>query len=156
MTFSYFCSLTKKYPMIKKLAILATVTCFILASAAVLAQDNSVTSVKPEEFPGKAESLLGQKVQIEGLVVHVCKHGGKKMFIIGENPDIRIRINASDQVTVFSTELEGNTVLVKGIVEPMSVEEMPESEKQNEDQDHTNYYHQKQYSISCSEVKVID
>lgn len=113
-------------------------------------------TIDPVDFPDKAGDLVGQEVEIEGLVVHVCKHGGKKMFIIGENPDIRVKIDASDKVTVFNAELEGSTVHVRGIVEEMTVEEVPEEEKQAEDADHTNYYHTKQHSISCLAFKVID
>ena len=142
--------------MIKKLSLLAIVSCFLLAGVTALAQENNVTILKPTEFPDRAESLLDQKVQIEGLVVHVCKHGGKKMFIVGDDPEIRVKVDASDEVTVFSTELEGSTVVVQGIVQPMAMEEVPESEKATEDADHTNYYHKKQYSISCSAVKLVD
>ena len=142
--------------MIKKLTLLAVVTGFILTSAGIIAQDKEVTLLKPSEFPSKAESLLGQNVQIEGLVVHVCKHGGKKMYIVGDDPEIRVKIDASDEVTVFAVELEGNTVSVMGVVQPAMEEEIPESEKKGQDADHTNYYHQKQFSISCREVKVVD
>ena len=128
--------------MIKKLTLLAVVTGFILTSAGIIAQDKEVTLLKPSEFPSKAESLLGQNVQIEGLVVHVCKHGGKKMYIVGDDPEIRVKIDA--------------TVSVMGVVQPAMEEEIPESEKKGQDADHTNYYHQKQFSISCREVKVVD
>jgi hypothetical protein len=154
----YFCTLTKKHysPMIKKIALIATISCFLLAGISALAQEKEVTVLTPTEFPDKAESLLGQKVQIDGLVVHVCKHGGKKMFIVGDNPDIRVKIDASEEVTVFGAELEGSTVSVQGIIQPMAEEEVPESEKQNQDAEHTNYYHQKQFSISCTSVKVVE
>lgn len=140
--------------MIKKITSLALISFFLFAGISVFAQE--IAQVKPAEFPDKAETYMGQKIQIEGLVVHVCKHGGKKMFIVGEDPEVRVKIDASDEVTVFDTELEGSTVMVQGIVQPMDEEELPESEKANDDADHTNYYHKKQYSISCSTFKVIE
>ena len=142
--------------MIKKFAILSLISCFILAGVSAFAQEKNVTSVKPTDFPDKAETLLGQKVEISGMVVHVCKHGGKKMFIVGDDPEIRVKIDASEEVTVFSVDLEGSTVLVQGIVQPMEEEAIPEEEKKNDDADHTNYYHKKQYSISCSSVAVVE
>jgi hypothetical protein len=146
----------KHYPMIKKITMIAAISCFLLAGISTFAQEKEVTVLTPTEFPDKAESLQGQKVQIDGLVVHVCKHGGKKMFIVGDNPDIRVKIDASDEVTVFGADLEGSTVSVQGIIQPMAQEDVPESEKQNQDAEHTNYYHQKQYSISCTAVKVVE
>lgn len=140
--------------MTKKITTLLLISLFVFAGISAFSQE--VTVLKPTEFPDKAETYLGQKVQIEGLVVHVCKHGGKKMFIVGENPDIRVKIDASDEVTVFGPELEGSTVSVQGIVQPMEEEAVPEEEKQSQDAEHTNYYHKKQYSISCSAVKVVD
>jgi len=142
--------------MIKKLTMIVAISCFLFAGLSVLAQDKNVTVLTPSEFPDKAESLMGQKVQIDGLVVHVCKHGGKKMFIVGDNPDIRVKVDASDEVTVFSADLEGSTVSVQGTIQPMAEEEVPEAEKKNEDTDHTNYYHKKQFSISCTSVKVVE
>ena len=140
--------------MFKKITSLAIISFFMLAAISVYAQE--VTVLTPTEFPDKAETYMGEKVQIEGLVVHVCKHGGKKMFLVGDNPDVRVKIDASDEVTVFSADLEGSSVVVQGIVQPMEEEAVPEEEKQNEDADHTNYYHKKQYSISCSTVRVLD
>jgi len=140
--------------MIKKITTLALISFFMLAGISVFAQE--VTVLTPSEFPDKAETYLEQKVEIQGMVVHVCKHGGKKMFIVGDNPEIRVKIDASDEVSVFSSELEGSTVVVQGYVMPMEEEAVPEEEKHDQDADHTNYYHKKQYSISCSAVKVVD
>ena len=142
--------------MIKKITMIVAISCFLFAGVSVLAQEKNVTVLTPTEFPDKAESMMGQKVQIDGLVVHVCKHGGKKMFIVGDDPEIRVKIDASDEVSVFSADLEGSTVSVQGIIQPMEEEAVPEEEKQNQDAEHTNYYHKKQYSISCSAVKVMD
>jgi hypothetical protein len=149
--------------MMKKLMLLAMVSVMFASAAAVQAQDKikaSVSSEKtvmtPEKFQDGAESMLGKEVEIEGMVVHVCKHGGKKMFIIGENPDIRVKITASDKVASFDPELEGSTVFVKGVVEPMDEAEAAVKEEQHEeDADHKNYYHKPQFSISCLAYKTV-
>ena len=149
--------------MTKKLFLILLAVTLSITAGTAFSQDMKTTgkatksmNIDPVDFPDKAGDMVGQEVEIEGLVVHVCKHGGKKMFIVGENPDIRVKIDASDKVTVFSADLEGSTVHVKGIVEEMAVEEVPEEEKQAEDAEHTNYYHKKQHSISCLAYKVID
>ena len=122
-------------------------------------------SVAVIDFPEEAENLVGKEVFIEGTVVHVCKHGGKKMFIVGdEDPDVRIKITTDgEQVAAFLPELEGSYVNVKGIVDAVEVEVVegegeegePEGEHE-EDADHKNIYHKPQYSISCIEYAVTE
>ena len=70
------------------------------------------TTITSAEFATVAENLVDQNVSIEGTVMHVCKHGGKKMFI---NED-RVKIIASEKLAAFDLALEGSTVIVKGII----------------------------------------
>ncbi len=126
------------------------------------AQTEEVTADGPvvvalADFEANAESLVGKEVVIEGMVIHVCKHGGKKMFITADDPEVRIKITPGQEEESFSTELEGSEVSVRGIVEAMEVEvpaEEAEGVEHEEDADHQNYYHKPQYSVSCLEYKV--
>lgn len=146
----------------KKIAFLAVLAVFMMITGAIFAQDvtmkesDKATVVTPEKFQEFAANNVGAMVEIQGMVVHVCRHGGKKMFIIGEDPEQRVKIDASDKVSVFEPELEGSTVVVKGIVQPIVEEEVPESEKTAQDADHTNYYHKPQYAISCSTFRLVE
>ena len=70
----------------------------------------------PAEFEGK-------EISLEGKVVHVCKHSGKKMFIVGENPDIRLFISAGEEVAKFPMELQGSIVAVTGKLAKVEVGE---------------------------------
>lgn len=144
----------------KKITILSVISIFLLSANVLFAQDEmkaKTSTVTPESFQDMAANSVGQEVEISGLVVHVCAHGGKKLFIIGENPDIRIKITASDKVSVFKPELEGSTIHVKGIIEPIAEEEAMAAESQEgDDADHTNYYHKPQFSISCMEIKTLE
>ena len=142
-----------------------TVISFILFSAnTLIAQDKTTTALAdsqvltltPENFQEVAVNNVGKEVEIQGMVVHVCKHGGKKLFIIGEDPEKRVKITTSDKVNVFVPELEGSTIMVKGIIEPIAEEELPEEEKATQDADHTNYYHVPQFSISCLAIKTLE
>jgi len=76
-----------------------------------------------EELNQQAETLVGETVTVEGTVVHVCQHGGKKMFLIGEDPEIRLKINAGDEIASFDREKEGSLVRVIGIVEEFRIDE---------------------------------
>ena len=113
--------------------------------------------VELSDFAVKAESLVGHEVVLEGTVIHVCKHGGKKMFITADDPDVRIKITTGEETAAFDTELEGSYVKVMGIVEAMEVEvehEEGEDGEHEEDADHKNIYHKPQYSVSCVEYTV--
>ncbi len=151
----------------KKLSVLALISFTLLSAGSLFAQDNlkattAVSSanskdlvVTPEKFQDIAEANVGKSVEIEGLVVHVCRHGGKKLFIVGSDPEQRVKITTSDKVSVFQPELEGSTIKVKGMIEPMAEEELPAEEKATQDADHTNYYHKPQFSISCIEFTTV-
>jgi hypothetical protein len=150
----------------KKITVLAVILLLAVAVTPAFSQTkaasgsgDAVVTLTPDNFQDKAVDMVGKEVEIQGMVVHVCKHGGKKMFLVGENPDMRVKITASDKVSVFDPELEGSIVNVTGIVEPMddaeTVAAEAASEGNKEDADHKNYYHKPQFSISCMKMKEI-
>ena len=135
------------------------------------------TVVALADFKDKAESLLGKEVILEGSVIHVCKHGGKKMFISADDPDVRFKITTGDETAAFGPELEGSYVKVIGIIEAIESEgegegklagdgmlagdgEHEEGEHEEgeheEDADHVNIYHTPQYSVAMIEYEVIE
>jgi len=69
-----------------------------------------------ELFSNKFEAPKG-KVIVEGLCVHVCKHSGKKIFIIGTDPNNKLQIFAGDGLAGFPLEIEGSKVRVIGVLE---------------------------------------
>ena len=121
----------------------------------VIAEAPTVVAIA--DFKDMAELLLGKEIILEGTVIHVCKHGGKKMFITADDPDVRIKITAGEESVSFDTELEGSYVKIHGIVEQMETDEMGEGKlagegegeesKHEEDADHENIYHAPQYSV---------
>lgn len=149
--------------MMKKIAAFVFLSFILFSANSLTAQDKPTVSqadsklmaLTPEKFQEAALNNVGKEVEIQGMVVHVCKHGGKKLFIVGEDPEKRVKITTSDKVNVFMPELEGSTIWVKGVIEPLTDEELPEAEKTSQDADHTNYYHTPQFSISCMEIKTL-
>jgi len=159
--------------MIKKLSLIL-VAMLIFAGQALQAQEMKAKSastdaqnvtteqdiVTVDNFHDKAAALVGQEVEVQGMVTHVCKHGGKKLFLNTNKEDINVKITTGDDIAAFSTELEGNTVWVRGIVEMMEVEiEAPadeSAERHEEDEAHKNIYHKKQYSIKALKYKVVE
>jgi len=130
------------------------------------AEEEVVEIEKPVEmsladFKEKAETIVGKEIILEGTVIHVCKHGGQKMFITADDPDIRIKITTGEETAAFEPELEGSYVKVLGLVEEIESEvvgegQLAEEEEHEEDADHENIYHKPQYSVSCLEYTVVE
>jgi len=146
--------------MYKNLLLILVAAVFMISCGGQnTAQQDEVAVIEPTvvalaDFADQADALLGKEVILEGNVIHVCKHGGKKMFITADDPDVRIKITTGEETASFDTELEGSYVKVVGIVEAMETEVVDEGEdgeegEHEEDADHKNIYHVPQYSVSC-------
>jgi hypothetical protein len=61
-------------------------------------------------------------VTVKGLCVHVCAHSGKKMFLTGANPDNKIIIFTSDDISAFDKKYEGSTLEVTGTLEEEKID----------------------------------
>jgi hypothetical protein len=63
-----------------------------------------------------AVDYVGTAIAVTGTVEHVCRHGGKKMFIMGDDPADRLRIETGDRISEFAVDLEGSDVVVQGVI----------------------------------------
>ena len=70
------------------------------------------------EFDSKAGEFVEKEVVVEGIVDHVCKHGGKKLFLVSEEGDLHVE---SDER--FDESLAGSEVVVKGVVKEFRIDE---------------------------------
>ncbi|MCD6564356.1 MAG: hypothetical protein J7K53_00275 [Bacteroidales bacterium] len=75
------------------------------------------------ELLGNPDKYVDQKIIVNGIVDHVCKNGGKKMFILGVNPENRVKITTGENISVFDVELEGSDVTVEGIFTELRIDE---------------------------------
>jgi hypothetical protein len=131
-----------------------------------LIADEKPTVIALADFKDKAEAFVGKEIMLEGNVIHVCKHGGKKMFITADDPDVRIKITSGDDMAPFEPELEGSYVKVLGFVEAIESEVVGEGQlaeegeheegEHVEDADHKNIYHAPQYSVACLKYSVVE
>lgn len=76
-----------------------------------------------DDFEAQAENLVGKEIKFYGLIDHVCKHGGQKMFLVSPDSDARVKVVTGADMAAFNTELEGETVEVVGIVEELRIDE---------------------------------
>ena len=70
-----------------------------------------------------ADQYVDQAILMTGTVDHVCREGGKKMFLIDENPDSRIKVTPGKNMPSFDVELEGNDLLVEGVLQVLVIDE---------------------------------
>lgn len=70
------------------------------------------------DFEEKAGEFIGKEVQVEGIVDHVCKHGGKKILLVNDDADVHV-----DSETRFDDALVGSEITVTGIVTEFRVDE---------------------------------
>lgn len=69
-----------------------------------------------------ADSLSGQEVTVEGVCTHICKHGGRKIFLMGSDDTQTIRIEAG-KVGKFDQKCVNSLVKVTGVLVEQRVDE---------------------------------
>jgi len=80
-------------------------------------------TVSIHELTTHASDYVGKTVLFTGIADHVCKMDGKKMFLVGADPDDRIKVTPGGKLPPFKVELEGSTVEVEGIVKELKIDE---------------------------------
>lgn len=108
--------------MIKK-ALLVGAVAFLFASCGNQGGKDEAVAVAFADFEKTAVDMVDKTISIEGTVVHVCSHGGKRMFISDEEGEKRIKIEVSDETTAFTPDLEGSIVKVTGKVVEFRIDE---------------------------------
>ena len=117
-----------------------SIVLFTLIISSCNNQDKKVTTGKSEtaEGPLKVEfaslisnpdKYMGKDIVVEGKVVHVCTESGKKLFIVGDNPDIRLYVAAGENMAKFPMELLGSEISVEGVITRIGGQAKPKSEK---------------------------
>ena len=82
-----------------------------------------VVFVTLSEFDDKAADFVDKQIKLSGTIDHVCKHGGQKMFIVDKDSDTRLKIVTGENMAAFNTDLEGETVMVVGVVDELRIDE---------------------------------
>ncbi len=85
------------------------------------AQETTLTSapiLAIGEFDAKAGEYVDQEIQVSGIVDHLCKHGGKRLFMVSDDGDLHIESEER-----FDDKLAGMEITVTGIVREFRVDE---------------------------------
>ncbi len=76
--------------------------------------NESVESLTVDELLANVDAYANQEVTLKGTVTHVCRHGGQRLFIIGSEPDNRLKITTGAAISEFNIELEGSEIEISG------------------------------------------
>ena len=76
-----------------------------------------------DDVLSSAEGLTGKTITMEGLCTHTCKHGGKKMFLMGSDDTKTLRIDAGEKIGSFPQEVVNNIVEVTGTLVEERIDE---------------------------------
>ena len=91
-----------------------------------------VTELSLSDFDSLAGNFVGKEVSVSGIVDHVCKHGGKKLFLV--DGDYNLHVFNDNR---FDEALSGSKVIVKGTVKEERVDSAYLAEKlQHEQESH--------------------
>lgn len=84
------------------------------------AENTVVEAMNIDEVVAQAPVLVDSLISIEGVCTHTCKHGAKKMFLVGDSTTLRVEAGA---LGAFDTKVINNLVNVKGRVKEDRIDE---------------------------------
>ena len=91
------------------------------ASEATTEQSAS-SALEIDSLLANAENLAGQEVTIEGVCTHTCKHGAKKIFLMGSDDTQAIRVEAGT-LGAFDPKCVNSIVRVTGTLKEQRIDE---------------------------------
>ncbi len=75
-----------------------------------------------DELVQNAAEMADKEIVVKGTVMHVCKQGGARCFLMGSNEDINIRVEAGEKIGAFSQEQMGSELEIVGILKVVRTE----------------------------------
>jgi hypothetical protein len=90
--------------------------------------DEKALNVQFASLVENPADYIDKNIVVRGNVVHVCRKTGKKMYIVGENPDIRLYVSAGENTPKFPMELLGSEISVEGRLERVETADKPAEE----------------------------
>ncbi|HSO85255.1 MAG TPA: hypothetical protein VLQ91_01795 [Draconibacterium sp.] len=86
------------------------------------AVEQPVAVLTVDELYEKAAELADKEVVVKGTVMHVCKQGGGRCFLMGSNEDVNIRVEAGEKIGAFNQEQMGSELEIVGILKEVKTE----------------------------------
>lgn len=80
---------------------------------------NDAIPVNISEVKARAPELMGKLISLEGMVNHVCRESGKRLFLGEES----FKVLATNQIPTFRVEWEGSDVTITGFLKEDRIDE---------------------------------
>ncbi|MGC9373848.1 MAG: hypothetical protein ACP5DQ_02260 [Bacteroidales bacterium] len=159
--------------MMKKVSTLLFIALVLFSCGTKKQKENQETTTKTlsaisvDKILSNTSDFIDKEVMVEGLVNHVCSHSGKRMFILGEKPDNALKITPNNKIGIFEKELEGNRVIIKGVLKELIIDDeyiaqLEQENAKNMDHEalhnHSDEGHEKgeEAAIDSSKIKQIE
>lgn len=85
---------------------------------------DTIATITVDEVFVNPDSLVGQEITIEGVCSHLCKHGGKKAFVLGTGSSQLLRCESTPEMGgAFSKETIHKPISVTGILREERIDE---------------------------------
>jgi hypothetical protein len=97
----------------------------LLFSVMIISCNNSKTAkneaipVNLSEIKTKAPDLVGKLISLDGMVAHVCRESGKRLFLGEES----FKVLATNKVPTFKVEWEGSDITAIGYLKEDRIDE---------------------------------
>ena len=75
-----------------------------------------------EEVIASADDWTGKKVNVTGVIDHVCKHGGKRFKLLTSDGTTTIKVELGDKFKPANPSIAGKTVKVTGTLSPYNMD----------------------------------
>lgn len=87
-----------------------------------LIETTSPSAMEVDNLLAEADSLTGKEVTFQGVCTHTCKHGARKIFVMGSDDTQIIRVEAGS-LGAFSQDCVNNIVSVTGTLKEQRIDE---------------------------------
>ena len=81
-----------------------------------------VVVLSVDDLYENAADMVDKVVIVTGTVMHVCKQGGGRCFLMGSNEDINIRVEAGEKIGAFNQEQMGSELEIVGVFKEVRTE----------------------------------
>ena len=122
----------------------------------VVQAEPEVVVLTVDDLYKNAADLAGKEVVVKGTVMHICKSGGERCFIMGSNEDINIRIEAGEKIGSFNQELMGSDVEIIGVLREVKTQAEAHNPGEHDDGENAEAEHSEEEDADTEEAhKVI-
>lgn len=84
--------------------------------------EQAIAGMEVDSLLANAETLAGQEITVQGVCTHTCKHGAKKIFLMGSDDTQTIRVEAG-VLGQFDTKCVNSIVSVTGKLMEQRIDE---------------------------------